>query len=125
MEKRFSELNKEDIARRIKEIMKENEYNERRLAEELSVTPAAVSRWLSAKAQPDVDSVSHMAELFGVDMQWIYKGYVTTRFRKIENGKWKITHDYKMDDLVIEIEKGIDDKAKALRLALYARLLSK
>ena len=125
MDRTFKELNKEDIARRIKEMMKENDYNEKRLAEDLSVTSSAVSRWLSATALPDVDNVSHMAELFGVDMQWIYKGYVTTRFRNEENGIWKIPHDYIVGDLVVEIEEGLDDKQKVLRLALYERLLSK
>ena len=87
MDRKFNELKNEDIARRIKVMMEENDYNESRLAEELSVTSSAVSRWLSATALPDVDNVSHMAELFGVDMQWIYKGYVTIRYTNVSNGQ--------------------------------------
>ena len=100
MDRTFKELNKEDIARRIKEMMKENDYNEKRLAEDLSVTSSAVSRWLSATALPDVDNVSHMAELFGVDMQWIYKGYVTIRYTNVSNSKWELQQDYEFEDLV-------------------------
>ncbi len=125
MDRRFNELKNEDIARRIKVMMEENDYNESRLAEELSVTSSAVSRWLSATALPDVDNVSHMAELFGVDMQWIYKGYVTIRYTNVSNSKWELQQDYEFEDLVVEIEDGPNDKNMVLRVSLYARLLSK
>ena len=125
MDRKIKELNIEDIARRIKVMMEENDYNEKRLAEDLSVTSSAISRWLSATALPDVDNVYHMAELFGVDMQWIYKGYVTVRVSKDIHESWKVQQDYKYDDMVIEIEDKPDLKSKLLRFSLYSRLLFK
>ena len=125
MDRKYKELNIEDIARTIKVMMEENDYNEKRLAEDLLVTSSAISRWLSATALPDVDNVSHMAELFGVDMQWIYKGYVTVRVSKDIHESWKVQQDYKDDDMVIEIEDKPDLKSKLLRFSLYSRLLFK
>lgn len=58
----MSDLNKEEIGRRISTLRKERGYTGEALAERLSVSPQAVSKWENAKCLPETAILPELAE---------------------------------------------------------------
>lgn len=58
----MSDLNKEEIGRRILTLRKERGYTGEALAERLSVSPQAVSKWENAKCLPETAILPELAE---------------------------------------------------------------
>ncbi len=43
-------------------------YTQSELAEKLNVTRQTISSWETGRTEPDIESMTHMAEIFGIDM---------------------------------------------------------
>lgn len=61
------------LAEKITEERKKNGWSQEELAEQLSVSRQAVSKWESAQSIPDLKRVVQMAELFGVSIDYLLK----------------------------------------------------
>ena len=68
----------------IKKFRKRAGYSQKDVAEELHVTPSAVSSWEAGRYSPDQQNLSSLADLFGVTVDALI-GRVT----KIEPNQWK------------------------------------
>lgn len=54
---------------RIKVVLVENKRTNKWLAEELGKDPATVSKWCTNTSQPDIQTLSKIASLLGVDIR--------------------------------------------------------
>lgn len=83
-----------NIGKTIKKIRAERGMTQEQLAERLHVTRQAVSNWEQGKTQPDVETLSSMAEVFEVSVEELIYG----------------NRAHKESKIVIEktTEKGID-----------------
>ena len=52
----------------LRRLRKERGYSQEELAEKLSVTRQAISKWENATAMPDLKKITETAQLFGVSM---------------------------------------------------------
>lgn len=84
------------IGKNMKKIRSEKGMTQEQLAENLHVTRQAVSNWEQGKTQPDVETLSAMAEVFEVPMENLIYG--------------SESHTHRDSKIVIEktTEKGID-----------------
>jgi transcriptional regulator with XRE-family HTH domain len=64
----------EGIGQRIYEERKKKGLSQGVLAEQLDVSAKAVSKWETGEAQPTLDNVSRLAEIFGVSTDYLLKG---------------------------------------------------
>ena len=58
----------------IKLFRTEKGMNQEQLAERLHVTRQAVSNWETGKTQPDIETLTHLAECFGVSVEQLIYG---------------------------------------------------
>ena len=58
----------------IKKLRKEKKMTQDELAAKLNVTRQAVSNWEMGKTQPDVETLTQLAEIFGVSVERIIYG---------------------------------------------------
>ena len=58
----------------IKKLRKEKKLTQDQLAEQLHVTRQAVSNWEIGKTQPDVETLTQLAKIFGVSVERIIYG---------------------------------------------------
>lgn len=59
------------VAERIKELMKEENLNQVRLAEKIGVKQNTISAWLSGKKEPCITSLWKLADFFEVTIDYI------------------------------------------------------
>ena len=88
-----------DIGKNIKKLRTQKDITQEQLAERLHVTRQAVSNWENGKTQPDVETLSMLAECFEISVEELIYG------KKEEPAKEK--------RVVIEktIKKGLDSEA--------------
>jgi len=65
------------VSESIKKLRKEKGMTQDELAEKLCVTRQAVSNWEMGKTQPDVDTLTKLAEVFDVSVEQIIYGKET------------------------------------------------
>jgi len=58
----------------IKKLRKEKKLTQDQLAEQLHVTRQAISNWEIGKTQPDVETLTQLAKIFGVSVERIIYG---------------------------------------------------
>ena len=58
----------------IKKLREEKGMTQDALAERLNVTRQAVSNWETGKTQPDIETLTHLAEIFNVSVERIIYG---------------------------------------------------
>ena len=58
----------------IKDLRKEKNMTQDELAEKLNVTRQAVSNWENGKTQPDIETLTQLAEVFDVSVERIIYG---------------------------------------------------
>ena len=58
----------------IKRLRLEKNLNQEQLAEQLHVTRQAVSNWETGKTQPDIETLTQIAEFFGVSVEYLIYG---------------------------------------------------
>ena len=61
------------LAEKIMEERKKNGWSQEELAEKLSVSRQAVSKWESAQSIPDLQRVIQLSEIFGVNTDYLLK----------------------------------------------------
>ena len=71
------------VSESIKKLRKEKGMTQDELAEKLCVTRQAVSNWEMGKTQPDVDTLTKLAEVFDVSVEQIIYGKETK-----EKARW-------------------------------------
>ena len=67
-------MNQPTLADRIQQLRREHGLSQEQLAEKLNVSRQAVSKWESAQAQPDLDRIVALSELFAVTTDFLLKG---------------------------------------------------
>lgn len=70
-----------DVGKNIKKFRNERKMTQDGLAEKMNVTRQAVSNWETAKTEPDIDTLTRLADVFEVSVEEIIYG------AKKENGK--------------------------------------
>lgn len=58
----------------IKRLRQDRGINQEQLAEQLHVTRQAVSSWETGKTQPDIETLTQLAEFFGVSVEHLIYG---------------------------------------------------
>lgn len=66
--------NMETKGQRIRNCMREKAITQQQLAKELGVYPSAVAKWLAGENQPSDEYIKKMAEIFGVEPEYIWGG---------------------------------------------------
>lgn len=64
----------------IKKLRKKNNMTQDELAEKLCVTRQAVSSWENGKTEPDVETLTRLAEIFDVSVEYIIYGKAKKRW---------------------------------------------
>jgi len=64
----------------IKKLRKEKNMTQDELAEKLCVTRQAVSNWETGKTEPDVETLTRLAEIFDVSVEYIIYGKAQKRW---------------------------------------------
>ena len=67
-------MNQPTLADRIQQLRREHGLSQEQLAEKLNVSRQAVSKWESAQAQPELDKILALSELFCVTTDYLLKG---------------------------------------------------
>ena len=67
-------MNQPTLADRIQQLRREHGLSQEQLAEKLNVSRQAVSKWESAQAQPELDKILALSELFCVTTDYQLKG---------------------------------------------------
>ncbi len=67
-------MDKEKIGLYIKNKRNELGYSQKELANELHVTPQAISKWENGRGLPDIEIIKAMSEIFGVNMEDVLNG---------------------------------------------------
>lgn len=77
-------MNMQKTGKYIVKLRKTKGWTQQQLAEQLSVSPQAVSKWECGEAVPDIDTLDKMALIFGVTIDTIIKardfGNITFEF---------------------------------------------
>lgn len=60
-----------NFGERLKELRTERGWNQLEIAEKLNVTPSTVSNWERGKKYPDINSISKLADLFDVSLDYL------------------------------------------------------
>ena len=63
-----------EVANSIKKLRQEKQLSQEQLAEQLHVTRQAVSSWETGKTQPDIETLTRLAEFFGVSVEHLIYG---------------------------------------------------
>ena len=69
-----------EVANSIKTLRQEQKLSQDQLAEQLHVTRQAVSNWENGKTQPDVETLTQMAEIFDVSVERLIYGKEKSRW---------------------------------------------
>ena len=72
-----------NIGKTIKRFRAEKGMTQEQLAEQLHVTRQAVSNWEQGKTQPDLETLSAMAEVFEVPVEELIYGNTTQKESKV------------------------------------------
>lgn len=72
----------------IKRLRLEKSINQEQLAEQLHVTRQAVSNWETGKTQPDIETLTQMAEYFGVSVEYLIYGKEPVKESDVKRYTW-------------------------------------
>lgn len=73
------------LARKIKALRYQASLTQEQLAEKLSVSPQAVSKWETAAAMPDISLLPLLAETFGISIDELFDLTDEQKLRRIQN----------------------------------------
>lgn len=71
---------------RVKELRKQNNYSQQKLANALNVHQTAISQWETGRTSPDLEIAAKMAELFNVTIDYLL-GHTDKR-ESVSPGRW-------------------------------------
>lgn len=66
-------MDMEKTGKRISRLRKENGWTQQKLAEQLNVSPQAVSKWECGEAVPDIDILDKLSMIFSITIDSIIK----------------------------------------------------
>ena len=69
-----------EVKTTIKQLRQEKGINQEQLAEQLHVTRQAVSNWENGKTQPDIETLTQIAEYFDVSVERLIYGRAKPRW---------------------------------------------
>ena len=81
------------VAERIKELMKENGYNQIKLAEKAGVKQNTISAWLHEKKEPSIRSLWLLADCFDVDIDYLVGRKVTVYYDPDDRSRYFVDID--------------------------------
>lgn len=70
---------------RLAELRKKSGFSQEQLAEKLSVTRQAISKWESGHGSPDIANIIKLSEIFGVSTDYLLKGTQPTQIPAPDN----------------------------------------
>lgn len=73
-------MDMEKMRKRISRLRKENGWTQQKLAEQLNVSPQAVSKWECGEAVPDIDILDKLSMIFNVTIDSIIKAQKVEEF---------------------------------------------
>ena len=73
-------MDMEKTGKRISRLRKENGWTQQKLAEQLNVSPQAVSKWECGEAVPDIDILERLSTIFNVTIDFIIKAQEVEKF---------------------------------------------
>ena len=76
----------------LKKLRQETGINQNQLAEQLHVTRQAISNWETGKTQPDIETLTQIAEIFGVSVEQLIYG-LDYKKESAESKEWTRTWD--------------------------------
>jgi len=81
------------VSATIKKLRQDKGINQSQLAEQLHVTRQAVSNWETGKTQPDIETLTQMAEFFEVSVEQLIYG-IDYQKESEESKEWKRTWNW-------------------------------
>ena len=69
-----------EVKTTIKQLRKDKGINQEQLAQQLHVTRQAVSNWETGKTQPDIETLTQIAEYFNVSVERLIYGKEKSRW---------------------------------------------
>ena len=80
-------LNTEEFGRRLASLRRRSGKKQRQIAEELGLTPQAVSKWEAGKCCPDIEILPELAAFFGVSIDELLLGECLTQTKFCDQTK--------------------------------------
>ena len=77
----------------LKKLRQDKGINQNQLAEQLHVTRQAVSNWETGKTQPDIETLTQLAEFFEVSVEQLIYGLEYKKDSE-ESNEWKRTWNW-------------------------------
>lgn len=102
------------IGLKIKELRIKNKLSQSELAEKLSVTDRAISKWETEKGDPSIDLLKNIAKLFHVSIDYLITDEKPTEVKKTK--KSKLSEKQKQKILSNVLKEGILDIDKLMMI---------
>ena len=74
-----------ELGKKIRQLRFKAGLTQEQLADELGISPQAVSKWENAAAMPDISALPLLAEVFGVSIDDLFDLTAEQRFKRIEH----------------------------------------
>ncbi|HSY62734.1 MAG TPA: helix-turn-helix domain-containing protein, partial [Cytophaga sp.] len=71
-------LNSNSIGNKIAAARKKTNLSQAELAQQVSISPQAVGKWERGESMPDINTLSHLAKILGVDLNYFSDGFQST-----------------------------------------------
>ena len=81
-----------ELSKNLAELRKKKKFSQSQVAEQLFVTPQAVSRWERGETEPDVDTLVKIAEIYGVSVEEVVGGASTNKINKTLDKVFHLTY---------------------------------
>ena len=101
------------IGKFIAEQRKKNNLTQMQLAEKLSITDRAVSKWETGKAMPDVSIIPELCGILGVTVNDLFSGEVVL----MEN------YNKKMENNLMEMAQELEKKNKIIWRSMWITMI--
>lgn len=87
---RLEVISMNKVSTTIKKLRVEKNMNQEQLAEQLHVTRQAVSNWETGKTQPDIETLTQLAQLFGVSTEYLIYGQEPVKDSDTIKRTWRL-----------------------------------
>ncbi|TJZ61550.1 helix-turn-helix domain-containing protein [Sphingobacterium olei] len=79
-------LNSKSIGNKIAEARKKNNLSQAELAQQVLISPQAVGKWERGESMPDITTLSRLAEILGVDLNYFSDNFQTVDATLVAQG---------------------------------------
>ncbi len=101
-----------EIANRLLELRKKHGLSQEQLAEKLGISRQSVSKWERAEASPDTDNLLMLANLYGVSLDELIRGFESAKQDQ------QSTQDQSTQDQQNTFYENTDEKGEKVRVGL-------